>query len=154
VSVYEWRQKLLCLVALSVWVFCTGGRLWLNHHTGLAQIAPKPRSSVVLVTLDTVRVDRIGCYGYRRIETPSIDQLAREGIRFEEAYDQVPLRLPSHAVILSGTFPMFSGVRDVTSTGLHAAIPTLAKILRKNGYHTAAFVSSFVLNSMWGLARL
>jgi choline-sulfatase len=108
---------------------------------------------VVLVTLDTVRADHIACYGYRRIETPSMDELAREGIRFERAYAQVPLTLPSHAVILTGTYPMFSGVRDLTSTGLPATVPTLAEILREKGYRTAAFVSSFVLNSMWGLAR-
>ena len=108
---------------------------------------------MVLVTLDTVRADHIGCYGYRRIETPSIDQLAREAIRFEHAHAQVPLTLPSHAVILTGTCPMFSGVRDVTSIGLPTTVPTLTEVLRANGYRTAAFVSSFVLNSKWGLAR-
>ena len=153
VSAHKCRRNLLCLLAASVWVCGASRRLSLNPNTGLAQTAQARPPSVVLATLDTVRADHIACYGYRRIETPSIDELAREGIRFEQAYAQVPLTLPSHAVILTGTYPMFSGVRDVTSTGLPATVPTLAEILRGNGYRTAAFVSSFVLNSKWGLAR-
>jgi len=109
--------------------------------------------SVLLITLDTVRADHIGCYGYSRIETPAIDRLASDGVRFENAYTLVPITLPSHAVILTGTYPMFSGVRDFTSPPLPANVPTLAEMLRHHGYHTAAFVSSFVLNSMWGLNR-
>jgi choline-sulfatase len=118
-----------------------------------ANAVPARHPSVVLITLDTVRADHLGCYGYRRIETPSIDQLASEGIRFERAYAQVPLTLPSHTVLMTGTYPMFNGVRDLTSPGLDTSVPTLAGILRENGYSTAAFVSSFVLNSMWGLGR-
>jgi len=109
--------------------------------------------SVLLITLDTVRADHIGCYGYSRIETPTIDRLASDGVRFENAYTQVPITLPSHAVILTGTYPMFSGMRDFTSPPLPVSIPTLAEMLRRSGYQTAAFVSSFVLNAMWGLNR-
>lgn len=111
------------------------------------------RPSVLLITLDTVRADHLGCYGYSRIQTPNIDRLASDGSRFAHAYTQVPITLPAHAVILTGTYPMFNGVRDFTSTGLPSNIPSLAEVLRRNGYHTAAFVSSFVLNSMWGLNR-
>lgn len=111
------------------------------------------RPSVVLITLDTVRADHLGCYGYSRIETPNLDRLAAAGVRFTRAYTQVPITLPSHAVILTGTYPMSNGVRDFTSSGLPGDIPTLAEVLRRNGYRTAAFVSSFVLNSMWGLNR-
>ena len=111
------------------------------------------RPSVLLITLDTVRSDHLGCYGYSRIETPAIDRLAAEGLRFSNAYAQVPITLPSHAVIMTGTYPMFNGVRDFTSRPLPTDIPTLAEIMRRNGYTTAAFVSSFALNSMWGLNR-
>ncbi len=111
------------------------------------------RPSVMLITLDTVRADHLACYGYSRARTPNIDRLASEGWRFEHAYTQVPITLPAHAVILTGTYPTYNGVRDFTSAGLPAGIPTLAELLRQNGYHTAAFVSSFVLNSMWGLNR-
>ena len=122
----------------------------------IAQDSPAARSSrpsVLLVTLDTVRADHIGCYGYSKTETPNLDRLASDGIRFSNAYAQVPITLPSHAVILTGTYPMSNGVRDFTSAGLASSVPTLAERLRRNGYRTAAFVSSFVLNSMWGLSR-
>jgi arylsulfatase A-like enzyme/Flp pilus assembly protein TadD len=109
--------------------------------------------SVLLITIDTLRADHLGCYGDRRIQTPVLDALAAEGVRFENAYAQVPLTLPSHAVILTGTYPMFNGVRDFTTSGLPASIPTLAEMLRRHGYQTAAFVSSFALQSMWGLNR-
>jgi len=109
--------------------------------------------SVLLITIDTLRADHVGCYGDTRLETPTIDGLAAEGVRFENAYAQVPITLPSHAVILTGTYPMFNGVRDFTSPVLPSSIPTLAEMLRRKGYRTAAFVSSYALNSMWGLNR-
>jgi arylsulfatase A-like enzyme/Tfp pilus assembly protein PilF len=142
---------LLCFLAASVGLCGASLRPSLNGAQSSSAHAPPP--SVVLITIDTVRADHLGCYGYRRIETPSIDQLASEGIRFEHAYAQVPLTLPSHTVIMTGTYPMFNGVRDLTSPGLTTTLPTLAEIFQKNGYRTAAFVSSFVLNSMWGLKR-
>lgn len=124
---------------------------------GTAQTSRPPDSaagpSVLLITLDTVRADHVACYGYSRIQTPAIDQLAADGVRFENACTVVPITLPSHATILTGTYPMFSGVRDFTSPALPANIPTLAEMLHRSGYRTAAFVSSFVLNSMWGLKR-
>ena len=109
--------------------------------------------SILLISLDTVRADHLGCYGDSRIETPNIDRLAADGIRFANAYTQVPITLPAHVTLLTGTYPMFNGVRDFTSPGLPGGVPTLAEILRRHGYRTAAFVSSFVLNSMWGLDR-
>ncbi len=112
-----------------------------------------PSPSVLLITIDTLRADHVACYGYAPVETPAMDGLAAEGARFENAYAQVPITLPSHAVILTGTYPMFNGVRDFTSPGLPAGIPTLAEMLRRKGYRTAAFVSSYALNSMWGLNR-
>ena len=121
---------------------------------GARDPAPGPTSpSVLLITIDTLRADHVGCYGDRRVETPAIDGLAAKGIRFENAYAQAPITLPSHAVILTGTYPMFNGVRDFTSPGLPASIPTLAEMLRHKGYRTAAFVSSYAVNSMWGLNR-
>ncbi len=150
-SVRRRYWALLCFLAASVWVCDANLRPSLKPAQVPSSQAPPP--SVVLITIDTVRADHLGCYGYRRIENPSINKLASEGIRFEHAYAQVPLTLPSHTVIMTGTYPMFNGVRDLTSTGLDATLPTLAEILRQNGYRTAAFVSSFVLNSMWGLNR-
>ena len=119
------------------------------RSAGVASAPP----SVVLITLDTVRADHLGCYGYAPAKTPALDGLAREAVRFANAYTAVPITLPSHAVILTGTYPMWNGVRDFTSPGLPPSIPTLAVILRRNGYATVAFVSAYALNSMWGLDR-
>ena len=146
------RRSLLCLLAASAALFGASLRTSLNSNASPASPAVAP-PAVIMITIDTLRADHLACYGYRRIETPSIDALAGEGIRFEHAYAQVPLTLPSHAVILTGAYPVSNSVRDLISTGLPATVPTLAEILRRNGYRTAAFVSSFVLNSMWGLAR-
>ena len=106
-----------------------------------------------MITLDTVRADRIGCYGDRAADTPAVDRLAREATRFANAYTVVPITLPSHAVMLTGTYPMWNGVRDFTSSGLPGDIPTVAEVLKKHGFSTAAFVSAYVLNSTWGLSR-
>lgn len=116
--------------------------------------APASQSpSVLLITVDTVRADHVGCYGDAHVETPAMDGLAAAGVRFENAYAQAPITLPSHAVILTGTYPMFNSVRDFTSPGLPVNIPTLAEMLHRKGYRTAAFISSYALNSMWGLNR-
>ncbi len=148
---HEHRPQLKLILAVCLGLVAT--RMLLSHsgRSGGTSVVPARAPSVVLITLDTVRADHIGCYGYRRIETPSIDRLADEGIRFEHAYAQVPLTLPSHTVIMTGKYPMSNGVRDLTSPGLSASVPTIAGIMRQNGYTTAAFVSSMVLNSMWGL---
>ncbi|HXJ92141.1 MAG TPA: sulfatase-like hydrolase/transferase [Terriglobia bacterium] len=116
-------------------------------------VAEAPPPSVVLITLDTVRADHLGCYGSAAAKTPAVDGLAHEAVRFANAYTVVPITLPSHAVILTGTYPMWNGVRDFTSPGLPAGIPTLAEMLKRNGYATAAFVSAYAVNSVWGLNR-
>ena len=132
--------------------------LWAIHsHSALAgKQAPSPPTSltpVLMITVDTLRADRLGCYGSRVVSTPAMDGLAREGVRFENAYAQVPITLPSHAVILTGTYPMYNGVRDFTSAGLPASVGLLAEAFERGGYATAAFVSAFVLDSSWGLGR-
>lgn len=106
--------------------------------------------NVILVTIDTLRADHLACYGYTRIKTPNIDSLASAGIRFADAVAQVPLTLPSHCSILTGTYPSFHRVQDQTGH-LPENRTTLARLLKAQGYATAAFVSSFVLNSQCGL---
>ncbi len=108
---------------------------------------------VLLITVDTLRADRLGCYGARRVKTPAMDALAAQGIRFDHALVQVPITLPSHVVILSGTYPMYNGVRDFTSPGLHSNVGLIAEAFKRQGYSTAAFVSAFVLDRTWGLGR-
>jgi arylsulfatase A-like enzyme/Tfp pilus assembly protein PilF len=109
--------------------------------------------SLVLVTLDTVRADRLRCYGRATIETPACDRLAREGVLLEDATVQAPQTRPSHASLLTGRLPYEHGIRDNYSPPLEARVPTLATILKARGYRTAAFVGSYVLASLSGLDR-
>ena len=109
--------------------------------------------NVVLITIDTVRADRVGCYGYRQAHTPNLDALAREGVLFRTAVASVPLTLPSHCSILTGTYPTLHGVRDNLGYNLGGSPPTLAALLKGNGYLTAAFVGADVLNRQRGLNR-
>lgn len=110
-----------------------------------------PDLNVLLITLDTTRADRIGCYGYKMAKTPNLDRLASKGVMFSNAYCQVPLTLPSHCSILTGTYPLYHRVH---SNGGYYLVPdnhTLAEKLEGNGFETAAFVSSFTLDSRFGL---
>jgi arylsulfatase A-like enzyme/Tfp pilus assembly protein PilF len=115
--------------------------------------APKPRPNVILITIDTVRADHLGCYGAKDIQTPTLDALARDGIVFERAISQVPLTWPSHAVILTGLYPFQNGVQDFTGQPLEARFRSVAQAFKQQGYATGAVVSAFVLDRSWGLAR-
>jgi arylsulfatase A-like enzyme/Flp pilus assembly protein TadD len=114
---------------------------------------PSHATPVLLITVDTLRADRLGCYGSRTVRTPAMDSLAAQGVRFDSALTQVPITLPSHIVILSGTYPMWNGVRDFTARPLRPDVGLIAEAFKRQGYATAAFVSAFVLDSSWGLKR-
>jgi arylsulfatase A-like enzyme/predicted Zn-dependent protease len=114
---------------------------------------PRPKPSILLVTIDTLRADHVGCYGDREAETATIDRLAAEGVRFEEARSHVPLTAPSHATILTGVLPPRHGVRGNGMFRLKSDVPTLAEALRQAGYRTAAVVASVVLDRATGLNR-
>jgi arylsulfatase A-like enzyme/Tfp pilus assembly protein PilF len=113
--------------------------------------APRPQSNVILITVDTLRADRLGCYGYKSIETPNMDRLAAEGARFSTAVAQVPMTLPSHCTILTGTYPTFHKVRDNVGYRLDDSMSTIAELLKPRGFQTGAFVGSYVLDSKFGL---
>jgi choline-sulfatase len=110
--------------------------------------APVPPISphVYLITIDTLRSDHVGCYGYRNIQTPGLDQLAKDGVRFSEAFTPSPITNSSHASILTGLLPSSHGVSDfgVPLAGSHVTLPEL---LRKQGYRTAAFIGAVILDS-------
>jgi arylsulfatase A-like enzyme/Tfp pilus assembly protein PilF len=108
---------------------------------------------IVLVTIDTLRADHVGCYGAADAETPALDALAAEGVRFTTAVSPAPITLPSHATLLTGRDPPQHGVRHNGFFRLPADVPTLAESLRAEGFATAAFVSAFVLDGRFGLAR-
>ncbi|MFH1110441.1 MAG: sulfatase-like hydrolase/transferase [Planctomycetota bacterium] len=109
--------------------------------------------NLLLITLDTTRADRLGCYGYKPAETPTLDALAARGTLFEDALAQVPLTTPSHCSIMTGRYPREHGVRDNGQNALGPTHPTLASIFKEHGYDTAAFLASFVLDSRFGLDR-
>ena len=81
-----------------------------------ALAAGNPAPNVVVITIDTLRPDHVGCYGYKQIRTPNIDAVAADGVRFEHAYTPVPVTLPAHTAIFTGTYPMLSGMHDSAPT--------------------------------------
>ncbi len=103
--------------------------------------------NIYLVTLDTTRADHLGCYGHDDIETPVMDGLAAEGVLYTKALAPAPITLPAHTSILTGTHPIFHGVRDNNGFYVADESTTLAEILGGHGYDTAAFVGSFPLDS-------
>ncbi|HJP03118.1 MAG TPA: sulfatase-like hydrolase/transferase, partial [Planctomycetota bacterium] len=109
--------------------------------------------NVLLVTLDTTRADRLGCYGYAAARTPAIDALAEAGARFDAARSPVPLTLPSHASLLTGVHPAAHGLHVNFQGAVSDEARTLAEALRGCGYRTGAFVAAWVLNREFGLAR-
>jgi len=113
---------------------------------------PVPKH-VVIVTIDTLRADRVGVYGNATVATPNLDRLAREGAMAEHAAVHVPLTRPSHISLFTGLYPAEHGIRDNVSPPLADKVPVLAEILQQNGFRTGAFVSSIVLSKQSGLAR-
>jgi arylsulfatase A-like enzyme/Tfp pilus assembly protein PilF len=115
-----------------------------------ADFRPIPRQNVLLITIDTLRADALGCYG-GPAATPALDRLAREGIRFDFAHAHAVVTLPSHASILTGRYPFEHGLRDNSGYRLPAGSRTAATVLKQGGYATAAFVAGFPLHSRFGL---
>ena len=109
--------------------------------------------NILLITIDTLRADHLGCYGNSQIKTPNIDNLAKEGVRFKSVVCQAPLTGPSHVSILTGLYPHTHGVR-INGYPLRDSVLTIAKILKMNKYKTAGFVSvNFLGGDVSGLGR-
>jgi arylsulfatase A-like enzyme/Tfp pilus assembly protein PilF len=123
----------------------------------LARPAARPRwlgggpPNLLVVTLDTLRADRVGAYGYAAAHTPRLDALAARGLRFARAATVTPLTLPAHSSLFTGTFPARHGVRDNGGYYLGDDHATLAEVLKGRGFRTGGFVSAFVLDARWGL---
>jgi len=111
-----------------------------GHTT--ANVSP----DVYLITIDTLRADHVGCYGYRQVETPALDALAADGVRFTEAFTHSPITNTSHITILTGLLPSVHGVTDF-GVPLSAQHVTAAELLKKHGYQTAAFIGAVILDS-------
>lgn len=141
------------LVLLLVDVFACGVPGTRGGGAAIRQALGSEQPNVILVTIDTLRADYLGSYGSKRVETPHLDRLAREGARFTNAATTVPFTLPAHSSIMTGTYPPYHGVRENVGYALGEDVPTLAATLAEAGYHTAGFVSAFVLDSRWGIGR-
>lgn len=113
--------------------------------------AQDERWNVLIVTFDTTRADRLGPYGYEDARTPTLDAIAAEGVVFERAYTTNPITLPAHTSMMTGTFPVFHGVRNNSTYYVSEDLTTLAETLKEADYDTAAFVGAFVLDSQFNL---
>ena len=107
--------------------------------------------NVIVITLDTTRADRLPSYGCRDVVTPVLDAFAARGVRFEQCYAQTPLTLPSHTTLMTGTLPLFHGIRDNGGFFVPEKLKTMAELFKDKGYETGAFIAAFVLDSKWGL---
>jgi choline-sulfatase len=111
-----------------------------------AQTSPQNPPDVYLITIDTLRADHVGCYGYKQVETPALDALAADGIRFTQAFTHSPITNTSHITILTGLLPSVHGVTDF-GVPLSPQHVTAAELLKKQGYQTAAFIGAVILDS-------
>jgi arylsulfatase A-like enzyme/Tfp pilus assembly protein PilF len=133
-------------------------RLWIAG-SGIALVLaalwvwPRRPPHILLITLDTTRADRLGCYGYSAARTAALDELAASGVLCENACTVAPLTLPAHVSLFTGLYPAESGVRTNGRGRLDAGIPTLAEALKRAGYECGAFLGSFVLDRKFGLER-
>ena len=124
------------------------GLLWifLLLAPALGQAGRKSQPDVFLVTIDTLRADHLGCYGYKQVETPTLDALAAAGVRFSHAFTHSPITNTSHTSIMTGLLPSVHGVTDF-AVPLSPDHATMAELLKKNGYQTAAFIGAVILDS-------
>jgi tetratricopeptide (TPR) repeat protein len=136
------RVPWLVLAAASA-VGCAGG-----DATGMSRGAP-----VVVISVDTLRADHLPAYGYTNVATPHVDAFRRDAILFENAYTHCPLTLPAHLSLLTGLLPAEHAVRNNLGYRFDgAAHPTLARLLKAQGYATGAAVSAYVLRGATGLS--
>lgn len=132
---------LLAAAILLLWLF--------KDEIGLTT----PRPNLIVITLDTTRADRLGCYGYDAAETPHLDALAAGGALFENARVQVPGTLPSHASMMTGTNPTWHGIDTNHQKLVDEGVVTLAESLQAEGFRTHAVIGAFVLGKAYGLAQ-
>ena len=141
-----------CFLTLRAGGVCVAAALLLSEVSCFAGHTRRPWNLIV-VTLDTMRADRLPIYGFSGIETPTLERFSAGGAVFEQAFAAAPLTLPSHASLFTGLLPPRTGVRDNASPPLAETFTTLAEVMRGHGLTTAAFVASSVLASSRGLAQ-
>jgi arylsulfatase A-like enzyme/Flp pilus assembly protein TadD len=150
--------SVLCLTWC--WVSCKGSGEGEGKGTHVPQNTkaqqlkiPGKDFNILLITLDTLRVDRLSVYSDKYVKTPNIDRLAGKSFIFTRAFSHNPLTLPAHTNILTGTTPCFHGISDNTGYRLDKRFLTIAQYLKQSGYRTGAFIGAFPLDSRFGLDR-
>jgi arylsulfatase A-like enzyme/Flp pilus assembly protein TadD len=141
------KKNLLLIVMLIVLI---GAGIWL---AGRRRGSATGIRHVVLISLDTTRADHLSCYGYGRKTTPNIDALAEQGYLFSNTTTTIPLTLPAHTSMLTGTIPPHHGRHENNDHYFDPSHVTLAQLLKKKGYRSGAFVGSQILNGSFGLDR-
>src|SRR5262245_43048626 len=125
---------------LAVLFLCGSGSV-LGACAGDEPAKPKGQPNLLLISIDTLRPDQLGCYGNERETSPTLDSIAAGGVLYEDVTSASPWTLPSHASILTGRYPSRHGVKDHVNR-LRKGVPTLASVLRGKGYATKAVVNS------------
>lgn len=138
-----WRA--LAAGALALALIAAAGLWFARTH--------RPPGPVILISVDTLRADRLPIYGYTTLETPAFDGLARDGVVFDNAYSHIPLTLPSHSTVFTGLLPFEHGVRNNTGFTLAPTNPNIVVDLAHAGYSTGAAVSAFVLRPQTGISN-
>ena len=147
------KKRPVVLIAAGVLLAAAAAAYFLFFAGGLdfAGLRKGRDFNVIVITLDTTRADRLPSYGCRDVVTPTLDTFAARGIRFENCYAQTPLTLPSHTTLMTGTLPLFHGIRDNGGFFVPEKLKTMAELFKDKGYETGAFIAAYVLDSKWGL---
>jgi arylsulfatase A-like enzyme/Tfp pilus assembly protein PilF len=140
----------VALGAISIVVVAALLRRVPGHFSSSSDLPRSLDQNILLVTIDTLRADALGCYG-GQARTPNIDRLAESGVRFSFTHAHTVVTLPSHASILTGRYPFQHGYRENSGYRLAAGMPTMATLLKAHGFATAAFVAAFPLDARFGL---
>jgi len=138
------KYRLLALLLLSVVAIGISWFVFRTKSSGRIR-------NILLISIDTCRADYLSCYGYLRKTTPNIDAIAAEGILFKNVVSPIPLTLPAHSSMLTGTIPPYHAIHDNLGYDLADSNVTLAEILKDNGFVTGAVIATFVLDSRFGL---
>lgn len=144
-------HPLISLLAILTLIFTLHSGCKKGHE--IPSLKQSENFNLLLITIDSLRVDRIGVYGFRNAQTPNIDRLAENGLMFKNCYAPVPLSLPSHCTIFSGREPLAHGVRNNGADFLPDSEQTWAEVMKNSGFETHALVSSYLLHSKFGLKQ-
>ncbi|HUU51552.1 MAG TPA: sulfatase-like hydrolase/transferase [Candidatus Heimdallarchaeota archaeon] len=144
-------KKIVLPIILALVVVAAGVYLFfLPKELSFSRLKKNREFNYILITVDTLRADRVHCYGFPYVDTPTMDLFASKGVLFERCISQTPLTQPSHTSLLTGTYPLRHGVRDNGGFLVPQELVTLAEVFKEENYQTSAFVAAFVLDSKWG----